>query len=278
MTQPKHAANIDGDRYYTLKDGRKFVSVTTVLKRMVAKPALLNWAVGVVADAAAMCIEEYFSDDKERALLKAYIDECGFDSELFVKDLKKVPFVIRDEAAAAGDELHDALNLIFVNGGVDSAGFRKVCVRLVSRGLIDSSIVERLMLVADWMHDMDVLVKNSELSVANEELMYAGTCDMIATVGGEKTLIDLKTGRYVYDEAAYQLVAYKHATHTITNNGELGELESNDDASCGILHLGGDSVDYYTIAADHNELFQIFKGMLYAFSFEHNIERVYTSR
>lgn len=66
-------------------------------------------------------------------------------------------------------------------------------------------------LVSAWL-DLSPVVAASEVCVASRDLGVAGRFDLLAAVGGEPTLIDLKSNRKaaVYDSHHLQVAAYAH--------------------------------------------------------------------
>jgi len=64
-----------------------------------------------------------------------------------------------------------------------------------------------------WVEDVDAKIIAREKTVMCKKLGFAGTLDMLATIGKSKlpTLIDVKTGKDIYPEVFLQLSAYEHA-------------------------------------------------------------------
>jgi hypothetical protein len=61
-------------------------------------------------------------------------------------------------------------------------------------------------------------------------------------------LLDYKTGRGVYPEMVLQLAAYAHASHYLTDTGELGLWIPPE--RCGLVHITSDSATLYPVDAD----------------------------
>lgn len=68
----------------------------------------------------------------------------------------------------------------------------------------------------------------TETPLVSESHQFGGTCDIYAELNGQKVLIDIKTGKGIYDEYAYQVAAYKIL---------LNEAEYNVDYAM-ILNVG----------------------------------------
>lgn len=62
-----------------------------------------------------------------------------------------------------------------------------------------------------WVNDYNAVIKNRERSVFSEKHKLAGTLDLEATILNETIpyVIDVKTGKDIYDEAFYQTSAYR---------------------------------------------------------------------
>ena len=60
----------------------------------------------------------------------------------------------------------------------------------------------------DFMSTHDIKVIANEKSVKSDDYQIAGTLDMFATIGDKSFLIDVKTGKDIYQEAGLQLSAY----------------------------------------------------------------------
>jgi len=62
-----------------------------------------------------------------------------------------------------------------------------------------------------WVKNNEVEFIEAEKLVYSKKHGYVGTLDLLAKVNGKLTLIDYKTGKYVYDEHYYQVAGYKMA-------------------------------------------------------------------
>lgn len=61
----------------------------------------------------------------------------------------------------------------------------------------------------DWRkaHEFEPIL--TEQPLVSEQYQYGGTIDAYGLLDGVPTLVDLKTGKAIYDEMVYQLAAYK---------------------------------------------------------------------
>ena len=61
-----------------------------------------------------------------------------------------------------------------------------------------------------WEDENEVEYLESEMVMISEKYRYGGTCDIYCKLNGKLTLLDLKTGRAIYDEAYTQVAAYRN--------------------------------------------------------------------
>ena len=69
-----------------------------------------------------------------------------------------------------------------------------------------------------WAADNNIKVLESEKTVVSQEHRFAGTLDLLVHTGQKRLLVDVKTGKDIYPEAALQLSAYRQA---LLEAGEL---------------------------------------------------------
>lgn len=67
-----------------------------------------------------------------------------------------------------------------------------------------------------WVADHKVAFLATELPIYSIEHTYAGTADIVATVGGERCICDIKTSKAVYVDHVYQIAAYARAVREET--------------------------------------------------------------
>jgi hypothetical protein len=60
----------------------------------------------------------------------------------------------------------------------------------------------------EWAKGRKLVTFHSERLMVSEELCYGGQADWIGEIDGVTTLLDLKTGKAIYDEMLYQVAAY----------------------------------------------------------------------
>lgn len=62
-----------------------------------------------------------------------------------------------------------------------------------------------------WLLDYKPKILENEITVASEKFGYKGTIDRIAMIDNKRLLVDLKTGKSIYDSVELQTSAYKQA-------------------------------------------------------------------
>lgn len=196
-------------------DGERLPGVTTILNDGKPKPALVNWAAGAAASAAV---------DRWDELAALPVSER-------LAILKAAPNDARDRAALRGQEIHH-LAWQLVTG-------EEVAVPEDHRGPVEAA--------ARFMdaHHLEAIVR--EAPVLNVSHRWAGTLDLVARINGTVWLLDWKTGKGVYDEAALQLSAYAHAEHYQDEAGDLQPWHRPD--RCGVVHLTADSAELFPVDA-----------------------------
>lgn len=160
-------------------DGEKIVGVTTAID-VLDKPALRNW----YAEQAA----------------KRAVDEWDTLATLPISErLERIRWGARDKVTAAalrGTEIHDLGDKLAKGEDVD----------------VPPEHVGPVEAYARWLDKWDVEVIASETPLCNTEHRYGGTADLWGKVGKRDNamcLLDIKTGKGVYDETGLQLAAYR---------------------------------------------------------------------
>lgn len=213
-----------GHAYY-LGD-RKLDGVTTILSKGLPKPALVQWAANTAADLA--------------------VDEWDQLAELPPserrKRIAKAPDASRNAAAVRGTQIH-ALADKLANG-------EEVTVPDELAGHVDACV--------KFLDSFDVQTVWTERPVYHEKYLYAGTFDLIAMVGAKTWLLDFKTSKSgAYGDTAFQLAAYRFATHFQRPDGEAAPMPPVDE--CGVVWLRADGFDLYPYHADQG----VYRQFLY---------------
>lgn len=181
VTEPRLVRRNYGRGHGYRLDGEKIVGVTTALN-VLAKPALVNWA---AKEAAKRAVDEW----DELALLSVS------------ERLERIQFGARDVTRAAalrGNEIHDL--------GQALAEGREVDVPDEHVGPVEA--------YARWLDKWDIHTIGAETPLASVTHKYGGTADLWGTVGardGQRALLDIKTGKGIYAEVAWQLAGYRYS-------------------------------------------------------------------
>lgn len=175
-----------GHAYY---DGPTPVpGVTTVLNAAYPKPALVGWA----ANEGAGYVVNHWDELVEMTPAARY------------KAVQGARFAENKRATARGRDIHAFGELLAHGEPAD----------------VPEHLVAPVRAYAAWLDAWDVEAMHAEASVINRRWRYAGTLDLIARIGGEVWLLDLKSGTRAYPDHAIQLAAYAHAETLLTDDGE----------------------------------------------------------
>ena len=176
MTTPALAEHVRGKgRHYRTPDDELVPSVTNVIG-ILDKPAIPRWAASEVA--------------KRAAQLKRSLGGMA-DSEI-VDTLKGAPWSKSQRAADRGTDIHAYLEARLN--------------RLEPEELSDDA--EPYKAAADeWFDYIGASLEDVRTEVTLFHPMYAGTTDLIARQDDRWVILDFKTSKAIYDEAALQLSA-----------------------------------------------------------------------
>lgn len=207
-------------------DGEKIAGVTTALG-VLEKPALKDWYARTVASRA---VDEW----DELALMPV---------SKRLERIRAAAFEKKQEAALRGTQIHDLGHKLAEGGEVD--------VPDEHRGPVEA--------YARWLDEWDVTPWAAETPLASVQHKYGGTADLWATVGGlggEPFLLDIKTGKGVYDETAWQLAAYRYAD-IVQADGE--EVTVPEVSGAYVAHVLPDTVQMVPVEAGP----RVFRSFLY---------------
>jgi len=197
-------------RSYTLEDGTKLKSVTTILK-VIDKPALMNWAANTEREAcveAARVVYERLGGN--------VISDVSFEAALLT-ELTTVKSHRRqaESAAAIGTLVHARIEWeLRGKMGKKSKLEPRIPEQQIDRKTRE--VTEHPAHVAyrayqAWAKEAQLKPLAIEQKVWSLKYKYAGTMDVYGECYGARTLLDWKTGKSIYDEAKLQNAAYRHA-------------------------------------------------------------------
>lgn len=192
--------------------GRKIPGVTTLINKGLPKPALTAWAAGTAADYA----------------VDHWDDLAALDPSERIKKIKAAPNAARDAAALRGTVLHNLADQLVTDGTLPPGA-----VSDAQRPLVDAYA----RFLTEWQPD----VIATEAACWNLRHGYAGTFDMLADIGEQTWLLDIKTSKGVYGSYAYQLAAYAHAEHW--DGGTTGPEPMPRVDRAGAVHVRADGYD-----------------------------------
>lgn len=181
----------DNDGYYHMPDGRKLISVTTIIEHGIPRPNLLRWTSWEVAKCAM---------DSLIKLVRAHGDDDRKDAQTW---LQGAADRVRDEAADRGSAIHDIIEARILGAPhpeptLDQlpyvAAFERFQLRWQPRWEATEMVLANY--TDGWAGRGDVLVWLTLPDVGPVPVITAG---------------DWKTGRNVHPEVALQLSAYVRA-------------------------------------------------------------------
>ena len=243
VTRVQQVTTKRGGRYYSLtrtkftddglagEDMARLYSVTTLLSRGLPKPALTRWLQNEVARKAIEYAEQLVT-----------MRENG-DEEAAKQMLTAFSGQKRDVAAEAGTAIHQAIEAL---GNAQTPA--EVAVIM---GGLDDEIRPFVHQFLAFCEDVQPTFHAQELTCWSERFGYAGTLDAIATINGDRCIIDVKSGKGAYPEAALQMAAYAHSEFTM----EEGDDEPTPTSEWGIekgyvLHLRPDGWELLPVRID----------------------------
>jgi hypothetical protein len=244
MTTPAVATiKRSGKRWYVHpKDGSKSIGVTSVLNEL-AKPFLQYWSAKVVAEE---CVDN----------LGAVMNLVTADNRGGAVDfLKRAPGRSSGAAADTGTHLHSIVESI--NRG-DGPGYVPP--------ELQPTIDHYNQFLADWEPEWVEV----EATGFNHDLDYAGTMDGIAVMDGDLLLVDLKTGKGIYEEIALQLNAYANFTELVSADGTSRPMPAVTGALA--LHLRPEGYRLIPVRLG-DDIQEVFKSLIHLTRWDSEIKK-----
>lgn len=226
MTQPTNATTSEDGRFYVWPPTKEqFTSVTTILS-VLSKPFLVKWA----AKEAALCA---VNDP-----IVAKMIEAGRRTDA-VDYIKTAHTRLSDTASDAGTDAHAWIEAR-IKGERPPPGGEPPHMRHFDTFCL--------------VHKPEFVL--CESTVYNRREGYAGTMDFMAKLGDMTTIVDVKTGRSVYPEAALQLTAYAHGEF-VDAAGEEGYLPQAEAGA--VLHIRPNGYKLIPVSIDD----EVWRSFLY---------------
>jgi hypothetical protein len=241
MSTPALAENLKGrGRHYRTAEDELVPSVTNVLSVLGKGEALTRWAAKMVA---------------ERAMTMKH-SLARMDDNDIVDTLKSAPFNRSKRAADRGTDIHAYLEARLN--------------RLEPEEL--SADAEPYKAAADdWFDYIGASFEDVQTEVTLFNPRYAGTTDLIGTLDGRINIVDFKTSKAIYDEAALQLAAlagcYTQADgSTVPWRDETGFMV--EVPRLVVVRIGADKWQEKEVADAHGSA-AVFFGLLDAWHWKH---------
>lgn len=170
----------------------RYPSVTGFLS-VINKPALVPWAKKEALSSVESALLKRL-DGKEIAkiiLNKPWI-------ETIIKDAKKRPDQIKDQAADLGTQAHAFIDLIIHGKEPES---------------VPEAIEGPVQSFRDWWMKSGIELVMGDTKVASRIYGYGGSLDALGRRNGKLIILDWKTSSGIYNEYALQVAAYGQAFH-----------------------------------------------------------------
>lgn len=198
MLQLKSKTNVKlivkGNGHY-YKKGRNedlWPSVTTVLGKVLAKPALVPWAQKITLKRCEEVLRGMQYDIAEHAGWDYYVTKV-------ITESRREPEKLAEQAADIGTRAHDAIHKMLTGQTYEITDDIKPCI-------------ESFMA---WYEQSRLQIDFSEICVASETLKVGGTIDSMGRRKGigrtpprRRILLDWKTSKGIYPEYGYQVGGY----------------------------------------------------------------------
>lgn len=210
-----------GNHRYWL-DKKPVTSVTAAIKGGIPNKALMYWSARTVA--------EYVARNPSDVEQLRNLGEAPM-----IAALKEIPWQKRDEAALKGTDIHAVADRIVNGEQVD----------------VPADYAGHVQHYADFLDTFGVVPVLTERSCANRKHWYAGRFDLIADIGQERWMLDVKTGSGVYSDAALQIDAYRNAEFYVDEDDPDTEHPMPEGITrIGVLHVTADGTSLYPMRSD----------------------------
>lgn len=211
----RHGYRVEQDGKVIAKD---LIGVTTILN-ILEKKGIPPWAAREAGKAIGKQIKAWMAlNPSERPIeaLNAIADEA-------IKDAYKYSESLKDKAAERGTDGHTIAELIAIAHTPpdpflpDDDFLIDVLRRQPSLASDDIYLIA--LAVREWFKRTNPTVISAERMAVCVPCAFGCTIDLECTIGGEPWLIDLKTGKGIWDTVALQVCGQSHAL-SYTQTGE----------------------------------------------------------
>jgi hypothetical protein len=241
VTTPALSEHVRGKgRHYRTHEDLLVPSVTNVISVMGKGDALTRWSAKMVAEAAWN--------------MRQSLDAMGRDEAITV--LKQSPWRKSTRAADRGTDIH--------------AYLEAKLNRLEPEELSDDAQPYKAA-ADDWFDYAGASYENVQTEVTLFHPSYAGTTDLIGTMDGHWHILDHKTSKAIYDEAALQLSALSGCL-TLADGSPVPWRDADgtllDQPTLTVVRIGEDGWEEKTVA-DPQACQTAFFGLLEAWHWKH---------
>lgn len=208
-----------GSHFRYALDGDRVPSVTTILGHVSPKVGLRYW---YAEEAAKWAADHPLSPDEDR---DDWIDRA-----------KKAANRTTSAAAEAGKSVH-AMAHDLLDGRVEG---------------VPAELVPKVEQIARFLERFEVEEIAAERPCASTTMRYAGTFDLLCSIGGTIWLLDYKSGKSVWPDQVLQLVGYAST--------DLLQLDDETDVvmphieRMGFVHVRDDGLDLLPVYDPNNAL------------------------
>ena len=233
MTEPSiNTIKRSGSRFYVdPRNGAKVLGVTSAINQL-SKPFLQYWASKLVAEEAVNNLGAVFN------LVQNENEAAAIDF------LKRAPTRSSGAAAETGTIVHGLVEQL--NKGE-------------SLGLVHPDYAPWIERYNKFLDEFQPEFLEVETTAWSDTHGYAGTLDAIAKIDNQIVILDLKTGKGVYDSVALQLTAYSQADFLLDPDGTERPLPELDGAA--VLHLRPDNYDLIPVRIG-DDIFEVFLALV----------------
>lgn len=180
---------------YTNKEGIDYPSVTEVLGLLDKSSALTQWA--------ANCVVDYI---KKKACKQIDTNDVYVVDNTFLDDARFHFREISEEAKNIGSEVHHLIEA-YIKAKIQGKEFDPTANTTDYRNEVQNGFLAFL----EWEQKNNIKWLESELTIYDDDLYYAGTLDAVADIDGKITVIDFKSSKGFYDGYGEQISAYAYA-------------------------------------------------------------------
>jgi len=234
---------------YLGPEGQKLIRVTKITGQL-DKPALLYWAVNCYEQYMLQLMDERMAQGKNPDYISTKLVYAMIEAGK--KNFRKVS----QDALDVGSSVHDAIHLYLQTGEEPGKN-------------IDDRVLSAFVAFLDFMKEHKMETRGCEVTLYGDG--YAGTCDWYGLMDGERTIVDWKSSKGIYDEYKYQIAAYRRAFNMDKKRVKsLGGLITRS----GILRLDKETglPEWEDTSDSHSKDEQAFLALLSFYHLTHNME------